>query len=524
MRARWLVLAIFILILPGTGRGQELSGLMLDAGPLKLNLYVSPRTATLFHVVDQLSEWNEFCHRQYGEYFSSLGDGYSDKDRDLLAKHTAIRRVRGSGGGLEQTFYMPLDLNLALRRGVQMGFLTEEQATVERVVLTQFAGRVEDLRKKEAKTLVAFAQRLLRERDNLREFATKLSRFCGGVEITVPVYLIANPADWNCGGGYNGGRLTLEIPRQFDVYPMFLHELMHAFLATQQDRMQKTVQGVEGLDFAGLNEGLAYALSPGILHTGAAGDPLASEVREDIQAQKPLTDNLTRFRRLGLALRPLLREALNDETQTLEMFLPRAVEAWCVVKALDLALGPASEEPKPPQGVAGQKTPSARSAGEAAPGSKEHKQITISQAYWFDDWLESHGYPDCAKGEKLPDSFGAQLLLHGEEWFNDVDRSQYKVFMIAADRDFVLKAPGQMDVWGHLSLNCLTVPQENIREIVLIIPPHEYRRMATGTPYTLHPVNSKPDHPWVVNPGVTITKKAELPAGRSKAFRKGMGR
>ena len=34
------------------------------AGPLTLDVHIS-RTATLFHVVDQISEWSPYCHRQY---------------------------------------------------------------------------------------------------------------------------------------------------------------------------------------------------------------------------------------------------------------------------------------------------------------------------------------------------------------------------------------------------------------------------------------------------------------------------
>jgi type IV pilus biogenesis protein CpaD/CtpE len=42
----------------------------LDTGPLKLDVYIS-ETAQLFHVVDQISQWSEFSHRQYVRYFES---------------------------------------------------------------------------------------------------------------------------------------------------------------------------------------------------------------------------------------------------------------------------------------------------------------------------------------------------------------------------------------------------------------------------------------------------------------------
>jgi hypothetical protein len=75
-----------------------------------VDVYVS-RTATLFHVVDQVSEWSEFAHRQYGRAFAPL----TESDRAALAKHRAVRAKHSWGEGLEQTFYSPLALDEALK-------------------------------------------------------------------------------------------------------------------------------------------------------------------------------------------------------------------------------------------------------------------------------------------------------------------------------------------------------------------------------------------------------------------------
>ena len=48
-----------------------------------------------------------------------------------------------------------------------------------------------------------------------------------------------------------------------------------------------------------------------------------------------LKRSYARYHRYALALRPLLKEALDDESQTLETFLPRAVDAWHVLVELD---------------------------------------------------------------------------------------------------------------------------------------------------------------------------------------------
>src|SRR5262249_363382 len=112
----------------------------LDAGPLKLDVYIS-ETAQLFHVVDQISQWSEFSPEQYVRYFESLGGRLSESDRKILAEHVAIRKRYGWGRGPEQVFYTPLDLDEALKAGVVSGYLTAGEAETERRVLTYFRRR-----------------------------------------------------------------------------------------------------------------------------------------------------------------------------------------------------------------------------------------------------------------------------------------------------------------------------------------------------------------------------------------------
>ena len=58
----------------------------IEVGRLGLDVYIS-RTAALFHVVDQLSEWSYYSHRQYGRAFAPL----SDADRAVLEQHGSTR-------------------------------------------------------------------------------------------------------------------------------------------------------------------------------------------------------------------------------------------------------------------------------------------------------------------------------------------------------------------------------------------------------------------------------------------------
>jgi hypothetical protein len=168
--------------------------------------------------------------------------------------------------------------------------------------------------------------------------AQTLSRFVGGAKITVPVYLIANPEDTLIGGGFNGGRLTLEIPRKRDAYPSLLHELFHAFLRTRQREIERTAGGVPGLEAETLSEGLAYAFNPGLVRAGT-DDPLLTTVAGYLAQGSTLKNSYPRFNLYGLALRPLLKDALADSRQSLETLLPRAADAWLVLTELEKARG-----------------------------------------------------------------------------------------------------------------------------------------------------------------------------------------
>jgi hypothetical protein len=310
----------------------------LDAGPLRLDVYIS-ETAQLFHVVDQISQWSEFSHEQYVQYFKSRGGGLSESDLKILAEHAAIRKKYDWGRGPDQVFYTPLDLDEALKAGVASAYLTAEEADIERRVFAYFRLRVKQL-VSASKPLDEFVRDFARQQSKLAAFATEAARFVGKTPAKpIPFYVIADPDDTNMGGGYDGGILTLENPRKRDVYPTVLHELFHAFVETKKAEVETAARSVPGLDFQTLNEALAYAISPGIHHTGDS-DQLQAKVSVYIAKGSPLSDSFTRFNFFALALRPLLEEALADPHQNLESFLPRAVDAWLVLVELDRARKP----------------------------------------------------------------------------------------------------------------------------------------------------------------------------------------
>jgi hypothetical protein len=115
-----------------------------------------------------------------------------------------------------------------------------------------------------------------------------------------------------------------------------LHEVFHAFIKLKEDEIDKAIRNVPGLDAETLGEGLAYAVSPGIYHTEDA-DQLQAQVASYLGRGAPLSDAYTRFHFYGLALRPLLKDALSNPAERIETFLPRAIDAWRVLNELDRA-------------------------------------------------------------------------------------------------------------------------------------------------------------------------------------------
>src|SRR5688572_20559641 len=305
---------------------QESRSVVVEAGPLTCEVHLS-RTAQVFHVVDQLSEWSEHCHRQYGRHFS-----LSAFDRDLLDKHVRIRKKRGWGGVVEQTFYSPLDVEGALKAGLDKGHIDADQAEVERSILAHFAPRVDKLIADHRKLLDSYADRLLKEKNRLADFAGQVSRLFDRAKVSVPVFLIANPHDQDMGGGFNGQIVAVEIPRVADAYPMLLHEIFHAYLHLRRDRIEEAAKKVDGLDFETLNEGLAHAIAPGIFHSEKPGDdPLEKTVKRYQREGKVLKDYYYRVYRFGLELRPLLQEALESKSGSIDKVIPKAAQLWRVL-------------------------------------------------------------------------------------------------------------------------------------------------------------------------------------------------
>jgi len=85
--------------------------------------------------VDQLSEWDDACHRQYGRW-AAKALRLDQQDRKLLQDHAALRRARGWGNGFEQAFYVDEPIDAAAQNAVDTNLLRPEEAAVEKGIVT----------------------------------------------------------------------------------------------------------------------------------------------------------------------------------------------------------------------------------------------------------------------------------------------------------------------------------------------------------------------------------------------------
>lgn len=236
----------------------------IDAGYFVFHVSTS-QTAQVFHIVDQLSNWSTYCHPQYRRWASSSLE-LDASDRQLLEQHAALRKKRDWGGGFEQAFYVDGTVEAAADSAIKNGILKPDEANAERDILNHFAPKLDKLIGQGQPGSIAFISHIEEEKPRIETVIKDLARFVGLKKpIIIPVFLMSNPDKRNFGGGFNGGKLVLEVPEsQEAALGTFLHESMHAMLETRMDDMKRAADPEFDLDEETINEGIAYALSPGI--------------------------------------------------------------------------------------------------------------------------------------------------------------------------------------------------------------------------------------------------------------------
>jgi hypothetical protein len=283
-------------------------------------------TAQLFHIVDQLSEWDNASHRQYGRW-AAKALSLNEQDRKLLQDHAALRRKRGWNNGFDPAFYVEDSLEIAAQKAVDSNLLSSEEALAEKRILLHFAPKLSVLRDQGAPKIASFKERLSTEARKIAPVVQKLIRFSETkVSIKLPLFLIPNPEEGNAGGGFNGGRLVLEVQDQPDPLPFLFHECLHALLWQHKDQIELAAKSA-GLSFGALNEGIAYAFAPGLVDPVEASDSLGEALVRSVLRGTPASDSYIQAYAVAIVLRPILRASL-ERGETLTMFLPQAVAKW----------------------------------------------------------------------------------------------------------------------------------------------------------------------------------------------------
>jgi hypothetical protein len=228
------------------------------------------------------------------------------RDRELLQQHAELRKKRGWGRGFEQTFLVDDSIENAAAKGIAAQVLSMEEANTERDLLLHFAPKLQSLLRQRQAEIAAFEEQLVAEQVRLQPLIVKLARFA---EVKNPpivtVFLVANTEERNGGGGANGGRLVVEVPLP-DAMGTLLHESLHRLLEPQRAAIQSAAEAA-ALDFTMLNEGIAYALYPGITADIDQGDRLIEELVRMQLRGTPASDRYLQFHLVAAVIRPLLR-------------------------------------------------------------------------------------------------------------------------------------------------------------------------------------------------------------------------
>jgi hypothetical protein len=301
----------------------------VDLGGMVLSVS-SSSTAQVFHIVDQLSDWDPFVHRAYGRW-AAKALNLDQEDRGLLRQHAELRRARGRGNGFEQAFLVADSIDAAARNAIAARVLSSSEATTEQNILNHFAPRVAALIEQQRGRIEAFTNQLVADRGRLTSLVQKLARFAETTSpLRVPAFFVANPEETSGGGGANGGRLVVEVPSP-DAMGFLLHESLHVFLAPHAEAIRVAAASA-GLDFQVLNEGIAYALAPGLTGDGLPVDLVAEQLVRQILRGTPASDAYVRFYMVATVIRPLLREAL-ERGEPISAFLPKAAAQWRAVSS-----------------------------------------------------------------------------------------------------------------------------------------------------------------------------------------------
>jgi hypothetical protein len=315
-----LALIAFVIFVASSNVAQTRE---LNLGGLIVSVSDS-RTAQVFHIVDQMSQWHRDVHHQYVRWANRTLN-LSQEDQQLLQKHAELRRARGWGNGFEQAFYVNDSIEVAAQHAVENKLISAEEAETEKKILLHFVPILSGLLDRSASQVIAFRMRLEAEGRKIAPIVKQLVRFSETKGTAkVPVFLVPNPEEGSGGGGYNGEKLVVEIQTDPDPLPILFHETMHALLRQHKEAINVAAESV-GLSWVELNEGLAYAFSPGLIDPQGPNS-LPERIIRNFQGSVPTSDGYARSKKylIALIIVPILRTALKHG-ETFRSFLPKVV-------------------------------------------------------------------------------------------------------------------------------------------------------------------------------------------------------
>lgn len=282
-------------------------------------------TAQVFHMVDQLSQWNEYSHKAYGRW-AKANLSLDDEDRRLLQKHAEMRRAGRSGKGFEQAFLVDDPIEAAATRAVDQKLLSADEAASEQIILLHFAPKLAALRDQHQQQIEAFKEQLVAERQRLAPWFAKLVSFTQTKTVVkAPVFLVANSEESSGGGEANGDRIVIEVPAP-DPMGTLLHESLHVLLHPRVNEI-KAAADSSAIRFQNLNEGIVYAMAPGLTDNPAESDRLSAQLARYLERGTPASDNYVQSYMIASVIRPVLRASI-DAGETFPQFLPKAVAKW----------------------------------------------------------------------------------------------------------------------------------------------------------------------------------------------------
>ncbi|MFQ5809847.1 MAG: S41 family peptidase [Armatimonadota bacterium] len=292
---------------------------------LTLTFHVS-YGANLFYVVDQISRWDPHTRTYYQDYWKKRF-GATRQDLRTLEDYCVVR-AQYPWGKLEPVFYAGGDGRAARARLNKVAPGVDARTGMR--ALEQFRPEFDQVWA-EADYLHEMTERLAAgvTAEHKRSF-DEAARLFGAQAVSLDVLAMWSPEPLAGGGGFNGGRIALEMPRGRPierVLAVMFHEALHAFQEPRESQLDAFAQEHD-MPSGVMHEAVLYAIAPGVFarrhgHT----DPLPGQIAEMEAQDISPEDELYQIRKLALALEPVTDDYLRSG-RTLEEYLPRVADAW----------------------------------------------------------------------------------------------------------------------------------------------------------------------------------------------------